>query len=76
MRALMVILQTQQDPFAEFRSSMANFLLILMGLIAMVSLAITIVNVIQGEREGAKKAGTWALVTAIGFVLIEVLGSI
>ena len=74
MKALMIILQS--DPFAEFRASMANFLLVLLGLVAMVSLALTIVNVIQGEREGAKKAGTWAVVTAIGFVLIELFGRV
>ena len=61
------------DPFSSFRAGFASFLLALLGIVCMVTLAVTIVYVIQGEKDSAKKMLKWVVVTAIGFILIEVI---
>lgn len=61
------------DPFSGFRAGFANVILGIFGLVLMVSLAVTIIHVIQGERESAKKMFKWVIVAAVGFVLIAVI---
>lgn len=61
------------DPFADIRRSLGLLLMAILGIVAMVSLVIVIINVIQGDREGAKKVSVWLIATAVGFVLINFL---
>ncbi len=60
-------------PFSGLQHSFGNLLLMIFGLVAMVSLAVTVIHVIQGEKESAKKALRWLVVTAVGFILLIVL---
>jgi len=75
MNALMFTILSG-DPFSGFREGFANVILGIFGLILMVSLAVTITHVIQGERESAKKMFKWIIVGAVGFVLIAVIKGI
>lgn len=61
------------SPFASLQYSFGTLLLLIFGLVAMVSLAVTVIHVMQGERESAKKALRWLIVTAVGFILIWIL---
>lgn len=61
------------DPFADFRAGFANFILAIFGIICMVTLGVTIVYIIQGEKDSAKKMLRWVIVTAIGFAFIEII---
>ena len=61
------------DPFADFRAGFATFLLALLGIVCLVTLAVTIVYVVQGEKDSARKMFKWVIVTAVGFILIEVI---
>lgn len=64
------------DPFADMRSSLASLLQAILGLISMVALAVVVIHIVQGDRDGAKKAGVWCIVTAVGFTLISIIGSL
>ena len=61
------------DPFVGFRQGFATVIQGIFGLILMFSLAATIVHVIQGERESAKKMITWMVAAVAGFILIEIM---
>lgn len=61
------------DPFSEFREGFSNVILGIIGIILMVSLTVTIIHVIQGERESAKKMLKWIIVAAVGFLLVEIV---
>lgn len=71
--SMSILLPLASGPFAELQHSFGTFLLLVFGLIAMISLAVTVIHVIQGERESAKKALRWLIVTAVGFILISIL---
>lgn len=75
MEPLFVML-VADDPFGDIRKSLSTLVLAVLGLVAMVSLAVVVINIIQGDREGAKKASVWFAATAVGFTLITLLGSI
>ena len=62
------------DPFADIRRSLASLLSILLALVAMISLVAVVIHIIQGERDAAKKASVWLIVTALGFAFIEIIG--
>lgn len=67
------ILPLDADAFASFRQSFAELLLALFGLVCMITLAVTIIYVVQGEKDSAKKVLRWLIVSAIGFLLISVI---
>lgn len=64
------------DPFSSFRDGFGTVILGILGLILMFSLGATVIHVIQGERESAKKMLKWVITGAVGFVLIYVLKSL
>lgn len=59
--------------FEGLRRDFATLLMLIFGLIAMISLTVTVLHVIQGEKESAKKALRWMIVTAVGFILFTVI---
>ena len=61
------------DPFSEFRAGFANFILAVFGIVCMVTLGATIIYIIQGEKDSAKKMLRWVILIAIGFVFIEII---
>lgn len=61
------------DPFYGFRQGFATVIQGVFGLILMFSLAATIIHVIQGERESAKKMVTWFVGAVAGLILIEII---
>lgn len=61
------------DPFSDFRAGFATFIMAIFGIVCMVTLGVTIVYIIQGEKDSAKKMLRWVIVTAIGFAFIEVI---
>ncbi|MBQ8482933.1 MAG: hypothetical protein IJ504_01350 [Bacteroidales bacterium] len=69
----MVRLLISDDPFAYIRTSLASLLMAVLGLVAMISLALVIIHVVQGDREAAKKVSVWFMATAVGFILISIL---
>lgn len=71
MRQLFIILSA--DPFGSFRASLASLLMAVLGLIGMISLAVVVVSIIQGDREGAKKASVWFVMLVVGFTLLSVI---
>lgn len=58
---------------AAFGDGLARFLRILIGIFGMVSLSVTIIHVLNGDREAAKKMFKWLIGCVVGFVLISVL---
>ena len=64
------------DPFAVMRSGLATLLMAILGLVAMVAGVVLVIQILNGDREGSKKAATWAIITAAGFALIALLGNI
>lgn len=73
---LLFTLLTYADPFESIRHGLARLLMAVLGLVAMVSLTLVIIHILQGDKEGAKKAAVWCIVTAVGFSLIAILGSL
>ena len=73
-KLLALIALLNVDPFNEIRQSLAKLLVAVLGLVAMISLVVTVINIIQGDREAAKKAGVWLVATLMGFMLITIIG--
>lgn len=71
MESMFIILSS--DPFAHIRSGLASVLLGALGLAGMVSLVIVVVNIIQGDRDAAKKASVWLISLLVGFTLLSVI---
>ena len=61
------------SPFYNLQYSLGTLLLLIFGLIAMVSLTVTVIHVMQGEQDAAKKAARWLAATTVGFIIILVL---
>lgn len=62
--------------FSGLQHDFGTLLMLIFGLLAMISLAVTVIHVIQGEKESAKKALRWVITTAVGFILLMVLRDI
>lgn len=69
--SLNVMLST--SPFYNLQYSFGTLLLLVLGLMAMVSLTVTVIHVIQGEQDAAKKAVRWLVATTVGFIIILIL---
>ena len=52
---LYIVLASSQDPFGYIRKGLARFLMVLLGIFAVVSLVVVVVQLINGDRDGAKK---------------------
>lgn len=61
------------DPFAGFRQGFASVIQAIFGLILMFSLAVTVVHIIQGERDAAKKMANWVIAAVVGYILITII---
>lgn len=61
--------------FEAFRSSLAKFLMAVLGLCAMVSLVVVIMHIIKGDKEGAGKIVKWFIAFVIGFILFDILAT-
>ena len=64
------------DPFASFRSSFADLMMAVLGLMAMVSLAVAVVNVMKGEKEAAGKMLRWLMAIVAGIVVIAAIKAV
>jgi len=60
------------NPFAPFFTGLAKFLEYLMGIVIMVTLVVTFIHVMNGDREAALKVAKWFAVSVIGFLLLSV----
>lgn len=69
-------LPLDSDPFRGFRQGFADVMMAIMGLVLMVSLTVTVVHVIQGEQDSAKKMFKWMIVGVVGLLLIYILRSL
>ena len=76
MNGLLYMILIAGDPFAEMRSGLATLLMAILGLAAMVAGVVLVIQILNGDREGSKKAASWAVITAVGFSLIALLGNI
>ena len=64
------------DPFRSFRQGFATFLMYVLGVVLMVSLVVTVIHVINGENDSAKKMIRWLVVAAVGLLLLAVLKNV
>lgn len=76
MKSLLYTILVADDPFADIRSGLATFLMAILGLAAMVAGVVLVIQILNGDREGSRKAAAWAIITAVGFALIALLGNI
>lgn len=60
-------------PFSEFRSGLADVLQGLFGIVLIVSVIVTVIHGIKGERDGVQKMLNWIIFAVVGFVLITVV---
>jgi len=64
------------DFFTDFRRGFGLFLEALFGLVLLVSLVVTVVNVINNDREGARRMIRWIILGAVGFILINLFSTV
>lgn len=62
--------------FESFRSSLAKFLMAVLGLCVMVSLVVVIIHIIKGDKEGASKILKWFIAFIVGFILYDMLSKV
>ena len=65
-----------QDPFGYIRKGLARFLMVLLGIFAVVSLVVIVIQLINGDREGAKKFIKWFVCLLFGFILFTVIANL
>lgn len=61
------------DSFAPYRQGLAELLTYLLVIISMVMLVVVIVCILNGDREGLKKFGSWFILVIIGLIFLNVL---
>lgn len=59
---------------SDLKGNIAYLLTSLLIGVAMVTLTVTVVHIMQGDRESVKKFIRWVLVASIGVCLLEVVG--
>lgn len=67
------VLDQSSNALVGIVSSVVRLLRIVLGLGALVTLAMVIFNVMKGEREAATKVAAWVIGLTIGFVLLSVV---
>lgn len=61
------------DPLKGFRQGMADVILLLLGIVAMVSLVVTVIHIAQGDQEAGKKMARWLVGCVVGAIIIVVI---
>jgi small-conductance mechanosensitive channel len=67
------VLESSTDALKELLDSLVTLLQVVMGLGAIVVLAIVIFQVFKGEREAAQKLAWWVVGLTLGFTLLTVV---
>ena len=70
------VLDSASDELTGLLTSLVRLLQIVMGLGALVVLAMVIFKIFKGDREAAEKLAWWVAGLALGFVLISVVAGI
>ena len=73
MMPLIMFLQAEAEGFGEFTLGFARVIKYLLGILAMISLVVTVIHVMQGDREAAKKMVRWTVTFVAGFILVEII---
>lgn len=69
------ILDSTATGMTGLATRIVRILQIAVGLGGLINLIIVVFNIIQGEREAAKKAGWWLVGLVLGFTALTVLGN-
>ena len=67
------VLESSTDALKDLLDSLVTLLQVVMGLGAIVVLAIVIFQVFKGEREAAQKLAWWVVGLTLGFTLLTVV---
>lgn len=67
------VIESSTDALKELLDSVVTLLQVVMGLGAIVVLAIVIFQVFKGEREAAQKLAWWVVGLTLGFTLLTVV---
>ena len=67
------VIEDSTDALKELLDSVVTLLQVVMGLGAIVVLAIVIFQVFKGEREAAQKLAWWVVGLTLGFTLLTVV---
>ena len=70
------VLTEGKDALVDLMDSLVNLLQVVMGLGAIVVLAIVIFQVFKGEREAAQKLAWWVVGLTLGFTLLTVVSNL
>lgn len=70
---LNVIVLLQVDPFKNFREGFANVLMTILGIGGAVSLIVTVLHIMNGDRESAKRFAKWLIAMVVGYTLLLVI---
>ena len=73
---LYIVLASSQDPFGYIRKGLARFLMVLLGIFAVVSLVVVVVQLINGDRDGAKKFVKWFVALLFGFIFFGIISNL
>lgn len=73
---MMLPMLVADDPFADFRNGFVSVVTAVLGIAVMVSLAVVVIHVVNGDKEGAQKMIKWLVATVIGFILINIIGKL
>lgn len=69
------ILQNTQAGLSGIVPGIVRILKIIVIIGGAISLLLVVFNIIQGERDSAKKAGWWLVGLALGFIVLSILGN-
>lgn len=70
---LNIVFILQTDPFKGFRMGLANVLMTILGIGGAVALIVTVLHIMNGDRESAKKFAKWVVAMVVGFTLLLVI---
>lgn len=70
------VIDEATDALSELVSSVVTLLQVVMGLGAIVVLAIVVFHMFKGDREAAEKLAWWVAGLTIGFVLLSVVSNL
>ena len=73
---MLLIALLNVDAFTDIRKSLASLLLVVLGIVSMIALVVVAFHIFNGDREAAKKASVWLVMTILGFTLISLFGSV
>lgn len=62
------------DGITLIKGNIAYLLVALLMAVSMTTLTVTVIHIVQGDRESVKKFLSWAIISAIGVALIRAVG--